>query len=122
VTLLLTFQRFLVGFSSGDCDGNDRVLIWWFFIHNLIGLAVWIGENQSVSGVITIFLTQCNTAPSFKVDQVVDCGLWNVGALLLIGCAKLLDIGRTWNTLLCRSRASQACNDNPITFERETAN
>ncbi len=33
------------------------------------------------------------------VDQVVDCGLWNVGPLLFNGCAKLLDIGRNWNTL-----------------------
>ncbi len=42
-------------------------------------------ENQSVSGVTT--------------DQVVDCGLCNVGPLLFNGCAKLLDIGRNWNTL-----------------------
>ncbi len=38
-------------------------------------------------------------SPSHKVDQVVDCGLWNVGPLLFNGCAKLLDIGRNWNTL-----------------------
>ena len=52
-------------------------------------------ENQSVSGVTTI----CLTSPSHRVDQVVDCGLWNVGPLLFNGCAKLLDIGRNWNTL-----------------------
>ncbi len=51
------------------------------------------------SGVIPICLTQCNTSPSHRVDQVVDCGLWNVGPLLFNGCAKLLDIGRNWNTL-----------------------
>ncbi len=56
-------------------------------------------KNQSVSGVTTICLTQCNTSPSHRVDQVVDCGLWNVGSLLVNGCAKLLDIGRNWNTL-----------------------
>ncbi len=56
-------------------------------------------ENQSVSGVTTICLTQCNTSPSHRVDQVVDCGLWNVGPLLFNGCVKLLDIGRNWNTL-----------------------
>ncbi len=56
-------------------------------------------ENQSVSGVTTICLMQCNTSPSHRVDQVVDCGLWNVGPLLFNGCAKLLDIGRNWNTL-----------------------
>ncbi len=46
----------------------------------------------------TICLKQCNTS-SHRVDQVVDCGLWNVGPLLFNGCAKLLDIGRNWNTL-----------------------
>ncbi len=56
-------------------------------------------ENQSVSGVTTICLTQCNTSPSHKVDQVVDCGLWNVGPLFFNCCAKVLDIGRNWNTL-----------------------
>ncbi len=56
-------------------------------------------ENQSVSGVTTISLTQCNTSPLHRVGQVVDCGLWNVGPLLFNGCAKLLDIGRNWNTL-----------------------
>lgn len=30
-------------------------------------------------------------------DQVVDCGLQNVGPLLFSGCFKLLDIGRNWN-------------------------
>ena len=48
--------------------------------------------NESVSGVTTISLTQCNTSSSHRVDQVVDCGLWNVGPLLFNGCAKLLDI------------------------------
>ncbi len=62
----------------------------------------WSGggsENQSVSGVTIICLTQCNTSPLHRVDQVVDCGLWNVDPLLFNGCAKLLDIGRKWNTL-----------------------
>jgi len=34
------------------------------------------------------------------VDQVVDCGLWDVGPLLFNGCVKLLDICWTWKTLL----------------------
>ncbi len=38
-------------------------------------------RNQSVSGVTTICLTQCSTSPSHRVDQVVDCGLWDVGPL-----------------------------------------
>ncbi len=57
-------------------------------------------ENQSVSGVTTICLTQCNKSLSLRVDQVVDCGLLNVGPLLFNGCAKLLDISRNWNRLL----------------------
>ncbi len=72
-------------FNSGDCY--------------LVCVARADTENQSVSGVTTICLTQCNTSPSHRVDQVVDCGLWNVGPLLFNGCAKLLDIGRNWNTL-----------------------
>ncbi len=39
------------------------------------------------------------TTICLRVDQVVDCFLWNVGPLLFNGCAKLLDIGRNWNTL-----------------------
>ncbi len=56
-------------------------------------------ENQSVSGVTTICLMPCNTSPSHRVDQVVDCGLWNVGTLHFNGCATLLEFGRNWNTL-----------------------
>ncbi len=67
-------------------------------------------ENQSVSGVTTICLTQCNTS-SHRVDQVVDCGLWNVGPLLFNGCVKLLDISRNWTRChIHRSRASQTCS------------
>ncbi len=46
----------------------------------------------------TICLTQCNTSLSHRVDQVVDCGLCDVGPLLVNGCVELLDIGRNWNT------------------------
>ncbi len=56
------------------------------------------GGGEPVS-IRTFFHTQCNTSPSHGVDQVVDCGLRNVGPLLFNGCAKLLDIGRNWNTL-----------------------
>ncbi len=58
---------------------------------------VWGGqiltENQSISGVFFFASPKCNTSPLHRVDQVVDCGLWNVGPLLFNGCAKLLDIG-----------------------------
>ncbi len=57
-------------------------------------------EKQSVSGVTTVCLTQCNTFPLHRVDQVVDRGLWNVGPLLFNGCAKLLDIARNRNMLV----------------------
>ena len=36
---------------------------------------------------------------SFRVDQAVDCGLWNVVPLLFNSCAKLLDIGENWDTI-----------------------
>jgi hypothetical protein len=44
-------------------------------------------------------LTQCDTSLSHRVDQVVDCDLWNVVPLFFNGCAKLLDIDENWNTL-----------------------
>jgi hypothetical protein len=56
-------------------------------------------ENQSVSGVITICFMQSDTSPLHRVDQAVECGLWNVVPLLFNGCAKLLDIDGNWNTL-----------------------
>jgi hypothetical protein len=57
-------------------------------------------EIQSVSGVTTICLMQRDKSPSHRVDQAVDCGLWNAVLLLSNGCVKFLDIGRNWNTLL----------------------
>ncbi len=56
--------------------------------------------------MITICFMQCNTSPSHRVDQVVDCGLWNVGPLLFNSCAKLLDIGRNYK-LECKKGALQ---------------
>jgi hypothetical protein len=47
----------------------------------------------------------CNTSPSQRVDQAVDCGLWIVVPLLFNGYAKLLDIGGNWNML------SYTCGD-----------
>ena len=35
---------------------------------------------------------QCDTSPLHRVDQAVDCGLWNVVQFFFNGCAKLLDI------------------------------
>ena len=36
------------------------------------------------------FLMQCDTSSSHRVDQAVDCDLWNVVPLLFNGCAKML--------------------------------
>ncbi len=58
------------------------------------------GVQGGPKTMTTICLTQCNTSPLHRVDQVVDCGLWNDGPLLFNGCAKLLDIVRNRNTLL----------------------
>ncbi len=46
-------------------------------------LGVRGSENESVSGVTTICLTQCTTSRLHRVDQVIDCGLCNVGPLPL---------------------------------------
>ena len=48
-----------------------------------------------------------------RINKVVDCGLWNVVPLLFNGCAKLLDIGENWSTLLyklCTDRALSCWN------------
>lgn len=42
IFLLITFQRFLMGFRSGNWAGHDRVLIWWSFIHTFTD-QVWHG-------------------------------------------------------------------------------
>ena len=34
----------------------------------------------------------CSASLSHRVDQAVDCGLWNVVQFLFNGCSKLLDI------------------------------
>ncbi len=83
---------------------NNRKVVYYYSLRLVsvfcVYIYIYIYKNQSVTGVTTICLTQCNTSPSHRVDQVDDCGLWNVGPLLFNGCAKLLDIGRNWNTLL----------------------
>ncbi len=74
-------------------------------------------ENQSVSGVTTICLTQCNTSPSHRVVQVVDCGLCNVSPFLFNGCVKLLDIGRNWNMLSYTLIQSIPCSMDDMSVE-----
>jgi hypothetical protein len=65
-------------------------------------VGVWIRKPVSIwcdHQAPTECLMQHGTSPSHRDDQAVDSGLWNVGPLLFNGCAKLLDIGRNWNTL-----------------------
>ncbi len=49
IFLLITLQRFSVGFRSGDWPGLDRVLIWWSSICTFIDLAGALScwKNQS---------------------------------------------------------------------------
>ncbi len=63
-------------------------------------------KNQSVSGVTTICLTQCNTSPSHRVDQVVEC--WSTTLQWLWSCWILAETGTRCH--LRRSRASQTCS------------
>ncbi len=89
------------GKKKTTTEKSSTTIVWGCFQFSVyIYIYIYIYKNQSVSGVTTICLMQCNTSPSHRVDQVVDCGLWNVGPLLFNGCAKLLDIDRNWNTLL----------------------
>ena len=83
---------------TGNTDMH--LLVTDTLIKNKVGLE---SENQSVSGVTTIYLIQRDTFPSHGVDQTVDCVLWNVVPHLFNGCAKLLDIGGNWSTLLYMS-------------------
>ncbi len=73
--------------------------------------AVHPSENQSVSGVTTIFLTQCNTSHSHRVDQVVDCGLCMLvhsSSIAVRSCWILAGTGIRCH--IRRSRASQTCS------------
>ncbi len=66
----------------------------------MCSFALWGGVRKPVSIWCDHHLPHAvNTSPLHRVDQVVDCGLWDVGPLLFNGCTKLLDIGRNWNTL-----------------------
>ncbi len=56
--------------------------------------------SRGVWKPVSIWCDHHLPSPSHRVDQVVDCGLLNVGPLLFNAWAKLLDIGRNWNTLL----------------------
>ncbi len=69
-------------------------------------------ENQSVSGVTTICLTQCNTSPSHRVDHwslIVACGmLVHSSSIGVRSCLILAGTGTCCR--IRRSRASQTCS------------
>jgi hypothetical protein len=71
-------------------------------------------KNQKTSQYLSV--ASCSMISSLhRVDQDVDCCLWNVVRLLFNGCAYLLDIGK-----LCRtrwSRASQTCSVDDMSGE-----
>ncbi len=83
-------HRCALGWPQQKTTMKCAVLLYW----GAGGGGGGLSENRPVSGVTTICLTQCNTSPSHRVDQVVDCGLCNVGPLLFNDCVMLLDIGR----------------------------
>ncbi len=58
-----------------------------------------LGGVGGVRKSVSIWCDHHLPSPLHRVDQVVDCGLWNVGPLLFNSCVKLLDIGRYWKTL-----------------------
>ncbi len=60
-------------------------------------------ENKSVSGVTTIFLMQCNTSSSHRVDQVVHSSSMAVRSYWILA-------GTGTCCCICRSRASQKCS------------
>ena len=75
---------------------NGSVYTYLFFAKN-VGLKT--GGALCSSNVTTICLMQRNTSTSHRVEQAVNCGLWNVVSLLFNGRMKLLDIGGNWNML-----------------------
>ncbi len=60
-------------------------------------------ENQSVSGVTTICLMQCNTSPTHRVDQVVHSSTMAVRSCWILA-------GTGTHCRIRRSRASQTCS------------
>ncbi len=61
---------------------------------------VWLGLAKTSQYLVwPPFASRSATHLFRRVDWVLDCGLWNVGPILFNGYAKLLDIGKNWDTL-----------------------
>ncbi len=67
-----------------------------------------LGGSGGVQKPVSIWCDHHLPSPSHRVDQVVDCGLWNVGPLLFNGCEILAGTGTCCR--IRRSRASQTCS------------
>jgi len=59
--------------------------------------------------VTTIYLTQSNTSPSHRVDQVVDCGMLVHSSSMAVQRCWIL-AGTGTHCCIRRSRASQTCS------------
>ncbi len=65
--------------------------------------------GPGVQKPVGIFLTQCNTSPSHRVDQVVDCVmLVHSSSMAVRSCWTLA--GTETSCCIRRSRASQTCS------------
>ncbi len=74
-------------------------------------LLYWGSKNQVSIWFDHHYLTQCNTSPLHRVDQVVDCGLWNVvhsSSMAVRSCWILAGTGT--HCCISRYRASQTCS------------
>ncbi len=73
-------------------------------------LLYWGSKNQSVSVWPPFGLTQCNTSPSHRVDQVIKCGLWNVFSSSMAVWSYWILAGTGTRCRIRWPRASQTCS------------
>ncbi len=100
---------------------NNNKITYYTQLQNfmfLILLSVLLSykSNQSVSGVTNICLTQCNTSPSHRVDQVVDCGMLVHSSSMAVQSCWLL-AGTVTRCHIRWSRASQTCSMGDMSVE-----
>ncbi len=68
-----------------------------------------VRKPVSIWCVTAICLTQCNTSPSHRVDQVVDCGMLVHSSSMAVRSCWIL-AGTGTRCRIRRSRASQTCS------------
>ena len=79
----------------------------------MCSFALFGGGSGGIRKPVSIWCaTICLTSPSHRVDQVVDCGLWNVGPLLFNGCQSCWILART-GTCYCISIVYASCPEHP---------